>query len=140
MSEPGFTCVTDIRVRYAETDGMRVVYHGNYLTYFEQARTEMLRAMGLPYAAIEAMGIFVVVVEAHVHYRRPAAYDDRLQVRASVRERPTNRIRIEYAVTRGDDPAVLVDGYTMHAFLDARTGRPVRPPKEFETIMQSFFP
>lgn len=140
MSDAGFSCVTDIRVRYAETDGMRVVYHGNYLVFFEQARTEMLRAMGLPYAAMEAMGIFVVVVEAHVQYRRPAAYDDLLHVRASVRERPSNRIRIEYSVTRNDDATVLVEGYTMHAFLDARTGRPSRPPKEFETIMQSFFP
>jgi acyl-CoA thioester hydrolase len=139
MNRSGLSSVTDIRVRYAETDGMKVVYHGNYLTYFEQARTEMLRQAGIPYASIERMGLYVVVVEAHVNYRRSALYDDLLHVKASVKEMPTNRIVIEYEVTGNDNPIVIVDGYTTHTFLNARTNKPARPPKEFTDLMQQYF-
>jgi len=139
MNRSGLFAVTDIRVRYAETDGMKVVYHGNYLTYFEQARTEMLRQAGIPYSVIEQLGLYVVVTEAHVNYRRAALYDDLLHVKASVKEMPTNRIRIEYEVSRNDDPTIIVDGYTTHAFLNANTNKPARPPKVFTDRMQHYF-
>ena len=139
MSSTGLSVVSDIRVRYAETDAMKVVYHGNYLIYFEQARTEMLRRAGIPYSAIERMGIFVVVVEAHVKYRRPASYDDLLHVKAMVREMPSNRITIEYEITRNDDPEVIVEGSTLHTFLTAETNRPTRPPEEFIELMKHYF-
>ena len=139
MSEKGIAHTTDIRVRYAETDGMRVVYHGNYLIFFEQARTELLRWIGLPYAKIETMGIFVIVIEAHVNFRRSALYDDLLHVKAMVKEMPTNKIKIEYEIRRNNEAEVIVDGYTLHTFLDAQSNRPARPPKEFIELMQQYF-
>ena len=139
MNESGISFTTDIRVRYAETDGMRVVYHGNYLTYFEQARTEMLRSISLPYSNIERMGIFVIVIEAHVNYRRSALYDDLLHVKAMVKDLPTNKIKIEYEITRNNEPDVIVDGYTLHTFLNASTNKPSRPPKEFIELMRKYF-
>lgn len=139
MSEKGISTVTNIRVRYAETDGMRVVYHGNYLTYFEQARTELLRTVGLPYAALEKLGIFVVVIEAHLQYRRSAVYDDILHVRATVNEMPTNKITIAYTVTRNNESETIVEGYTQHTFLHSQSGKPVKPPKEFIDVMKKYF-
>ncbi|MEW6062448.1 MAG: thioesterase family protein [Bacteroidota bacterium] len=135
----GISHTTDIRVRYAETDGMRIVYHGNYLTYFEQARTELLRSIGLTYARIEALGLFVIVVEAHVNFRRAAVYDDVLHVTAMVKDMPTNRIKIEYEIRRNQENEVIVDGYTFHTFLNPQTNKPARPPKEFIEIMQKHF-
>lgn len=139
MSKKGFSAVTDIRVRYAETDGMKVVYHGNYLTYFEQARSEMLRNIGIPYSAIERMGIYVVVVEAHVNYRRSAFYDDVLHVKSQILEMPNNKITIQYEITRNDEPDMIVDGYTLHTFLNAQTNKPTRPPKEFIELIKKYF-
>jgi len=135
----GLTHTTDIRVRYAETDGMRIVYHGNYLTYFEQARTELLRSIGLTYARIESLGLFVIVIEAHVNFRRAAVYDDLLHVTAMVKEMPTNRIKIEYDIRRNHEDEVIVDGYTLHTFFNPQTNRPARPPKEFIEVMQRYF-
>ena len=139
MSEQGASFTTEIRVRYAETDGMRVVYHGNYLTYFEEARTNLFRNIGVVYAEIERSGIFLVVLEAHVKYRRGALYDDVLQVKATLKEIPTLRITIDYEITRNGGSEILVTGQTVHAFTNAQTGRPIRPPQEYMNIMQRYF-
>ncbi len=139
MSEKGITHATDIRVRYAETDGMRMVYHGNYLIFFEQARTELLRSIGLPYAKIEALGMFVIVIEAYINFRRSALYDDLLHVKAMVKEMPTNKIKIDYEIRRNNETEVIVDGFTIHTFLNAQSNRPARPPKEFIELMQQYF-
>lgn len=138
MSEQGVSFTTEIRVRYAETDGMRVVYHGNYLTYFEEARTNLFRNIGVVYAEIERAGIFLVVLEANVKYRRGAVYDDVLQVKASLKEIPTLKITIDYEITRNGGNEILVTGQTVHAFTNAQTGRPIRPPQEYMNIMQKY--
>lgn len=139
MNEKVISFVTDIRVRYAETDGMRVVYHGNYLTYFEQARTELLRSLGFPYSAIENLGIFIVVIEAHAEYKRAAQYDDILHVKAVINEMPSLKIRIMYEITRNSETEIIVTGHTVHTFLNAQTNRPTRPPAEFISIMEHHF-
>ncbi len=135
----GFAHTTDIRVRYAETDAMTFVYHGNYLVYFENARAEMLRSAGLAYSEIEKLGVFIVVLEAHANYKRPAKYDDLLHVKAFINEMPSSRIRIEYEITRNNNNEILVTGYTLHTFLQKETLKPTRPPKKFLEIMQPFF-
>ncbi|MFA6541453.1 MAG: thioesterase family protein [Bacteroidota bacterium] len=139
MNEKVISFVTDIRVRYAETDGMRVVYHGNYLTYFEHARTELLRSLGLPYNEIEKLGIFIVVIEAHAEYKRSAQYDDILHVKASINEMPSLKIRITYEITRNNETEIVVTGHTVHTFLNAQTNRPTRPPREFISVMEQHF-
>ena len=131
------THTAHINVRYAETDGMGVVYHANYLPWFEVARTELLKKHDLPYRDLEAQGYFIPVLEASLKYHRPAKYDDNLSVRATISEKPSLRIRIEYEIHRGEER--LVTGHTLHTFID-RTGRPVRPPEAFAQKMRQLFP
>lgn len=90
-----FTSETKIRVRYAETDQMGVVYHGNYFQYFEVARAESIRELGFTYADMEKMGVIMPVVEVQCRYLRPARYDDLLTVRVTLRELPVHH-KIEF--------------------------------------------
>ena len=114
-----------VTVRYAETDMMGVVYHGNYLPWFEIGRTTLLREMGLPYRKLEDDGYRLPVLEVGAKYFRPAVYDDTVTIVTTMREKPVLRIRLEYEVRRGDK--ILATGFTVHAFID-RQGKPVRPP------------
>ena len=125
-----------VRVRYAETDQMAVAYHGNYLPWFEMARTTLLREHGLPYRQLGADGFFLPVLEIGIRYQRPARYDDVLTVVARLLEKPLLKIRIEYQVYR--DTELLCSGFTVHAFID-RAGRPVRPPQIFTDRMNALF-
>lgn len=90
-----FEASTKIRVRYAETDQMDVVYHGNYAQYFETARAEAIRDLGFTYKDMEAMGVIMPIVELHIQYVRPAHYDDLLTVKTILKELPANH-RIEF--------------------------------------------
>ncbi|MBI4417817.1 MAG: acyl-CoA thioesterase [Ignavibacteriales bacterium] len=127
---------TEIRVRYADTDQMKMVYYGKYFEYFEQARSELLRSIGLPYSEIEKSGIFLPVIEAYAKYRRSARYDDLIAVVSTVDEMPVARIRITYKIFDERDEEPLVEGYTVHSFLNAETGRPTRAPAQFLQILQ----
>ena len=91
-----------ITVRYAETDMMGIVYHANYLPWFEVARTQLLREQGFPYRQLDADGYRIPVLEVSAKFIRPAVYDDTLTIVATMREKPLLRIRIEYEVLRGD--------------------------------------
>lgn len=126
----------EVRVRYAETDQMGFAYHGNYMPWFEIARTSLLRAHGLPYRDLEEQGFFLPVLEVHVNYKRPARYDDALTIVATLREKPALRIKIDYEVFHGEE--LLATGYTQHAFID-KSGRPVRPPASFVNRMNEIF-
>jgi len=123
--------VSKIRVRYADTDQMKMVYYGNYFSYFEQGRSDLLREIGLPCSEIERMGFYLPVAEAQTKYFRPARYDDLLAVTTIVREPPQARIRIEYEVRSGESPELLAEGYTVHSFVLAATGKPTRAPQRF---------
>lgn len=107
----------DLRVNYSETDQMGVVYHAHYLVWFDRARTEHLRRTGLSYSALELRGFRLVVGEARVRYRRPARYDDVVQVSCWVREVASRRITFGYAV-RKIDGELLVTGETSLMVLD----------------------
>lgn len=126
-----------VTVRYAETDMMGIVYHANYLPWFEVARTQLLREQGFPYRQLEADGFRIPVLEVTAKYRRPALYDDILTIVATIREKPLLRIRIEYEVLRGDE--LLATGASAHAFCDLR-GQPTRPPAAFVARMNELFP
>ncbi|HEY1764045.1 MAG TPA: thioesterase family protein [Opitutaceae bacterium] len=115
-----------VTVRYAETDMMGIVYHANYLPWFEVGRTTLLKEIGIPYRRLEEEGYRLPVLEVSAKYLRPAAYDDTLEVVSTVSERPLVKIRVSYEVRRGAD--LLATGTTLHAFVD-RDGRPVRPPQ-----------
>lgn len=129
-------CQATVTVRYAETDMMGIVYHANYLPWFEVARTQLLREQGFPYRQLEADGYRIPVLEVSAKYLRPAVYDDNLVITALIREKPLLRIRIEYEVHRGDE--LLATGQSAHAFCDLR-GRPTRPPAAFVARMDGLF-
>ena len=121
------------RVPYADTDQMKVVYYGNYLTYFERLRNELLRDMGFSYKALEALGYALPVKEAYVNYHAPAAYDDLLDITGWCESFKGVRLKICCEVRC--EGKLLADGYTLHANCDIKTMRPVRPPKEMLTVM-----
>jgi acyl-CoA thioester hydrolase len=125
-AQPDITRTTRVRVRYAETDRMGVVYYANYLVWFEVGRTEWLRDTGWTYREMEVEGIALPVIEAHCEYRQPARYDDTIEIRTRAALLTPVRIRFDYEVVR-DDPTVVATGYTVHAALDAN-GRPCRLP------------
>ncbi len=127
MPDPLRTAIP-YRVPYADTDQMHVVYYANYLTYFERARNELLRACGYTYRALEASGLGLPVAEAHVVYLSPATYDDALELVAWCEGFKGARLTIRCEVRR--DGQLLAEGYTVHALVDLRTLRPTRPSPE----------
>jgi acyl-CoA thioester hydrolase len=110
-----------IRVRYAETDRMGLLHHANYLVYFEQGRTELLRSQGLSYRDVEDKGYLLVLTKAEVRYRRPARYDELVTVRTTVVKTTAVRIDHRYELVR--DGLLLAEGTTTLACVD-REGRP----------------
>ena len=116
---------TTIRVRYAETDRMGLLHHANYLVYFEQARTELLRSMGLTYRNIEDQGVLLVLTKVEVRYKRPAHYDDLLMIRTFVVRTTSVRIDHRYEILR--DGVLIAEGSSTLACVD-RDGRPQALP------------
>ena len=119
--------VTSLRVRYAETDQMGVVYYANYFVWFEVARADVMRALGSTYRALEDEGVFLPVIDAECHYRRPARYDDEIEVRAEGRLISPIRVAFDYEVFVKGDSAPVAVGQTIHAATD-RDGKPCRLP------------
>jgi acyl-CoA thioester hydrolase len=117
------------RVPYADTDQMRVVYYANYLTLFERARNELMRACGITYREMEAGGFALPVLEAHVRYHAPATYDDLLELTAWCAEFKGVRLKICCEIRR--DGTLLAEGCTVHAHVSAATLRPTRPAQAF---------
>jgi acyl-CoA thioester hydrolase len=127
---------TQVRVRYAETDQMGVVYHANYVVWMEVGRVEAMRAAGLNYAAMEQEGVRVAVVGVEVEYRAPARYDDVVNVRARVVEVLSRKMRIEYEMTRASDGTLLATGATRHLFVNHEM-RPVRCPEKYFQLFRA---
>jgi acyl-CoA thioester hydrolase len=120
--------VTTLRVRYAETDQMGVVYYANYLVWFEVARTDLLRTLGWTYREMEASGVSLPVIEAHCQYRRPARYDEEIEIRTEGRLRSPVRMEFVYDVVLKSTNTSAATGRTVHAALGV-DGRPCRLPK-----------
>ena len=116
-----------VRVNYFDTDQMGVVWHGNSIKYFEMAREELFRTLGLPYSEVEKTGIMMPIVDVSVEYKYPAHYDEVLSIETRVAEPPRSRIRVEYVITNPQGETV-VTGSTTLAFIDSATRRPCRPP------------
>ena len=126
------------RVRYRECDPMGVVYHAHYLDYFEAARTEALRDMGIVYKSLEDQGIQMPTIDLAVQYKKPALYDDLLEIRVMLKEKPRMRIRIDYEVRRtGEDP-ILTTGHVTLCFIDTNRKRPVPAPDAFSAMYDAY--
>ncbi|WP_396181518.1 acyl-CoA thioesterase [Flavobacterium sp.] len=124
MKEYEFT----VRVRYAETDQMGVVYHGNYAQYFEMGRVEWLRNLGVSYKWMEENGVMLPVVSLEMNYKKPARYDDVLRVKTILKNQNSVKIEFDYEIYNVQNQ-LLTTGYSMLVFVDMKTGRPIMPPK-----------
>lgn len=116
---------TQIRVIYADTDAMGVVYHTNYIKWFEVGRCELLRSLGYPYARMEEEGILLPVAECGCKYKLPAVYDDMLEITAQVAEMKGATVTLEYEIRRQETGELLVTGFTKHAVTDSAF-KPIR--------------
>ena len=139
MTSHMFTSETTIRVRYAETDQMNVVYHGNYAQYFEVGRVESIRQLGLSYKDVEASGIVMPVIEWTAKFIRPAHYDDLLTVRTSVKKWPVD-YRIEFhQEVFNDRGSLLTTGKVLLYFLKAGSLEKTHMPEEMARTLRPFF-
>ena len=129
---------TSIRVRYAETDQMGYVYYGHYAMYYEVARVESLRQLGLTYKEIEEMGVMMPVLENHSRYLAPARYDDLLRIVTTLREKPGVKIKFEYDIYNGEN-TLIHKGETVLVFISKTTNRPCRQPPAMEKVLERFF-
>ena len=134
-----FESTTQIRVRYAETDQMDVVYHGNYAQYFEVARAEAIRKLGFTYKNMETLGTYMPITELHCRYLRPAHYDDLLSVKVILRSLPKgHRIEFDHEVYNeaGD---LLTTGKVVLYFIHAATKQKTTMPHELMEKLSPFF-
>ena len=118
---------TSIRVRYGETDQMGVVYHGNYATYFEVARTEWLRDLGITYKDMENSGIMLPVISLFFNFVKSAKYDDVLTIYVFLKKRPLVKIEFDYEIFNQDKEKIST-GNSILAFMDMKTNKPIKCP------------
>ena len=118
---------TSIRVRYGETDPMKYVYYGNYAEYFEVARVELFRSLGMSYDEIEKRGIFLPVSEYKIKYLKPGLYDQLLEIHTYIKKIPAVKIEFEYEIYN-EDKVKITEASTTLFFLDAETNKIVRCP------------
>jgi acyl-CoA thioester hydrolase len=131
---------TQIRVRYAETDQMNMVYHGNYAQYLEVGRAESIRQLGYTYKDMEALGIIMPIVELHLKFMRPAHYDDLLTVKTSLKELPIDH-RIEFhQEVYNEAGKLLTIARVVLYFLNSKTREKTGMPKELVEKLRAFFP
>ncbi len=133
-----FSTDIQIRVRYAETDQMGYVYYGNYATYFEVARVEALRALGINYSELEKQGVMMPVLELKTKFIRPAKYDQILTIRISVKKMPTVRIVFDYEVFNESNELLTVAETTL-VFVDAHTMKPTQTSNPVTETLNKYF-
>lgn len=127
-----------IRARYGETDQMGYVYYGNYASYYEVARVESLRKLGLSYRELEKIGVMMPVLENHSKFLGPAVYDELLKIVTTIRTKPGVRIKFEYEIYNEHDK-LIHQGETLLVFVNRVSGKPCRPPEVFDNLLKPFF-
>jgi acyl-CoA thioester hydrolase len=123
-----------VRVRYAETDQMGMVYHGNYVQYFELGRVEWLRNLGVSYKLMEGAGVMLPVVSLTMNYKKPARYDDELIIRTIFKSQTSVKIEFDYEVYN-EKAELLTTGNSILVFVDMKTGRPILPPEHLKKLL-----
>lgn len=134
-----FITTTQVRVRYAETDKMQVVYHGNYVEYFEVGRVEAIRTLGITYREMEEAGVIMPVIEWQARFLRPARYDDLLTVRTTLRELPTGHKITFHQEVLNAAGQVLCAGKVLLYFMTAASMQRVDMPLSLRAVLEPFF-
>lgn len=125
----------EVRVRYSETDQMGVVYHGNYIPYFEIGRVEWLRNKGISYKSLEENGIALPIVSMTLNYKKPARYDDLLTVKTTFKSHSSVKIEFDCEIW-SEQNELLTTAYFILVFVDMKTGRPMAPPPYILNVMK----
>jgi acyl-CoA thioester hydrolase len=133
-----YTAEIQLRVRYSETDRMNYVYYGNYAQYFEVARVEALRSLGITYRAMEEEGIMLPVLEYYIKYFKPAYYDELLTVKTFIPKLPQARIYFEYE-TFNEKNELLNKANTTLVFISTKNGKPCAAPQDLLEKMQKYY-
>jgi acyl-CoA thioester hydrolase len=126
----------NIRVRYSETDQMSVVYHGNYVPYFEMGRVEWLRNKGISYKSLEQSGIALPIVSMTLNYKKPARYDDLLTVITKFKSQTTVKVEFDCEIIN-ENGELLTTAYFLLVFVDINSGKPVAPPQYILDIINA---
>jgi acyl-CoA thioester hydrolase len=133
-----YTHIHHIRVRYADTDQMGYVYYGCYASYYEEARSEAIRALGFPYKQMELDGIMLPVTRMNIKYIAPALYDEMITIRTIIKELPNRFITFHYEIY--NEPAKLInEGETQLIFIDATTRKMVHAPQAVLEKLKGYF-
>jgi len=117
-----------VKVRYAETDQMGVVYHGNYAQYLEIARLDWLTALDISYKTMEQEGVMLPVFEMNIKFLKPAIFEDELKIEVRLKELPSVKITFEYLIYN-QNKELLTQAYTTLVFMDSKTKKPIRCPQ-----------
>ena len=134
----GQICETKVRVRYAETDQMGVVYHANYFVWLEIGRVELLRQLGFSYRDMEREdNCFIAVVDARCRYKAPARYDDEIIVRTYLKNLRDSLIHFGYELVRVSDNTLLAEGETTHVVTDAQMAKAALPEKYLSVFREA---
>lgn len=131
--------VTTIRVRYADTDQMNIVYYGNYAQYFEVGRTECIRALGFTYKEMELMGVYMPVVSMEARFLRPARYDDLISVKTILKELPNGHEITFHQEVYNEHNKLLTVGKVVLYFMDSKTGKKSVMPEGLREKLTVFF-
>lgn len=134
-----YTSETQIRIHYALTDQMGVVYYGNYAQFYEIGRTESIRTLGFTYKEIEAMGIFLAVTDMHIRFLRPAKYDDLITVKTTLRELPLHHKIVFHGEIYNEQNELLNTGDVTLYFLDAKTMKRSVIPEQLKEKLSKYF-
>lgn len=126
-----FVHKTYIRSRYADTDQMGIIHHAKYFEYFEIARTELLRSLGLPYADLENEGYLLPLIDCYARFIKPIKYDQLVRVETTLVNSTGVRIHLEYKIYSDESSELLAEGYTKHSWVKKSNLRPTRPPQKF---------
>ncbi|MFN7675667.1 acyl-CoA thioesterase [Flavobacterium sp.] len=126
----------NVRVRYSETDQMSVVYHGNYVPYFEMGRVEWLRNKGISYKSLEENGIALPIVSMTINYKKPARYDDLLKVITKFKSQSSVKIEFDCEI-RNENDELLTTAQFLLVFVDINSGKPIAPPKYILEVLEN---
>ena len=124
-----------VRVRYSETDQMSVVYHGNYIPYFEMGRVEWLRNKGISYKSLELSGIALPIISMTINYKKPARYDDLLTVITKFKSQSAVKIEFDCEI-RNENEELLTTACFLLVFVDLKTGKPIAPPNYILEVLK----
>jgi acyl-CoA thioester hydrolase len=130
---------TTLRVRYAETDQMDIVYYGNYAQYFEVGRAESIRSLGITYKSMEEMGVKMPVVEMYTQFMRPAHYDDLITIKTQLRELPEKHQMEFHHEVYNERKKLLTVGRVVLFFIDIETKKRIHMPAQFKSKLEPFF-